>query len=117
LTAAGSLPSKSSPAAPPGVPLKTSMVMPFIPFGEVGVPLAPFALTLWPLVGEAPVRRSRALAKEAFWSSIHSGINVASSEIFSLILSRLRRSTALCDSLRRRFFSLASAALGGAQMS
>lgn len=44
-------------------------------------------------------------------SSIHSGIRVASSLIFSLILSRRRRSTALWLSRRRRRFSFAIIAL------
>ncbi|KAF8316558.1 hypothetical protein DL93DRAFT_740951 [Clavulina sp. PMI_390] len=43
--------------------------------------------------------------------SKHSGISVASSEIFSLMLSRRLRSTALCDSRRRRRFSLSIATL------
>lgn len=38
-------------------------------------------------------------------------MSVASSEIFSLMLSRRRLSTALCDSRRRRRFSFAIAAL------
>ena len=38
-------------------------------------------------------------------------MRVASSEIFSLMLSLRRRSTALCDSRRRRRFSFAMAAL------
>jgi hypothetical protein len=47
-------------------------------------------------------------------SSIHSGMRVASSLIFSLMLSRRRRSTALWLSRRRRRFSLAIIALGDA---
>ena len=43
-------------------------------------------------------------------SNIHSGISVASSLIFSLILSLRRLSTALWLSLRRRRFSFASKA-------
>jgi hypothetical protein len=44
---------------------------------------------------------------DAVASNIHSGMSVASSLIFSLILSRLRLSTALWLSRRRRRFSFA----------
>ena len=44
-------------------------------------------------------------------SSITSGMSVASSLIFSLMLSRRRRSTALCDSRLLRRFSFTIAAL------